>query len=109
MLWFEPGAGAFIPAMVVVTLTEFINAASYIAHMALLGDIAFPLLALFGYQLGADNSDSANFGLILVYIIVPAVTSIAAVMILWNFPIDSRRDGIIRRRLEQLASRAATR
>jgi len=120
-----------------------INAASYIAPMALLGDIsdygtlktgrnntgnyfaiqtllqkanmgigagiAFPILALFGYQLGAENSGSALFGLFLVYIILPAVTSVVAAAILWNFPINARRHGIILRRLEQLAARSAQR
>lgn len=143
VLLFEPGAAAFIPALGVVTLTAMINAASYIAPMALLGDIsdygtlktgrnntgnyfaiqtllqkanmgigagiAFPILALFGYQLGAENSGSALFGLFLVYIILPAVTSICAAAILWNFPINARRHGIILRRLEQLAARSAQR
>tara|TARA_R110001599_G_scaffold353465_1_gene593135 strand:- start:52391 stop:53809 length:1419 start_codon:yes stop_codon:yes gene_type:complete len=140
VLLFEPGATAFLPAMGVVTVTAFINSASYIAPMALLGDIAdygtlktgsnntgnyfaiqtllqkatmgvgaglaFPILALFGYELGGDNPDSANLGLILVYIVVPALTSVLAAMMLWNFPIDARRHGIIRRRLEQLAARS---
>lgn len=141
VLLFEPGAAAFVPAMLVVTATAFINSASYIAPMALLGDIAdygtlktgrnntgnyfaiqtllqkanmgigagvaFPILALFGYQMGADNAGDALLGLILVFIVIPAVTSVAAAVILWNFPIDARRHGIIRQRLEQLASRLA--
>ena len=139
VLLMEPGEQAFTPIMILVAVTAFINAASYIAPMALLGDIAdygtlksgsnntgnyfavqtllqkgtmgigagiaFPILALFGYELGAANSGDALFGLMLTYIIIPAVTSVAAAMILWNFPIDARRHGIIRRRLEQLASR----
>lgn len=139
VLLLEPGAAAFVPAMVIVTVTAFINAASYIAPMALLGDIAdygtlksgsnntgnyfaiqtllqkatmgvgagvaFPLLALFGYELGGQNEGAAQFGLMLTYIIIPAVTSVVAAMILWNFPIDARRHGIIRKRLEQLATR----
>jgi Na+/melibiose symporter-like transporter len=143
VLLFEPGASAFVPAMAVVTVTAFINSASYIAPMALLGDIAdygtlksgsnntgnyfaiqtllqkatmgvgagvaFPLLALFGYELGGENTGRAFFGLVLVYIILPAVTSVAAAVILWNFPINSRRHSIIRRRLEQLSARSATR
>ncbi|MEM1112951.1 MAG: MFS transporter [Pseudomonadota bacterium] len=139
VLLFEPGPEIFWPAMLLAMITAFINAASYIAPMALLGDIAdygtlksgsnntgnyfaiqtllqkatmgigagiaFPLLAVFGYELGGENSGTALFGLILAYIIIPAVTSVAAAMILWNFPIDARRHGIIRRRLEQLATR----
>lgn len=139
VLLIEPGPSAFLPAMVIVTATAFINAASYIAPMALLGDIsdygtlksgsnntgnyfaiqtllmkatmgigagiAFPLLAVFGYELGGQNTGTAFFGLVLAYIIIPAVTSVAAAMILWNFPIDARRHHIIRKRLEQLAKR----
>jgi len=139
VLLFEPGEGVFIPAMAIVTVTAFINAASYIAPMALLGDIAdygtlksgsnntgnyfaiqtllqkgtmgvgagiaFPTLAVFGYQMGQENSGVALFGLMLAYIVIPAVTSVAAAMVLWNFPIDSRRHDIIRRRLNQLAER----
>lgn len=141
VLLFEPGAAAFLPAMLVVAATAFINAASYIAPMALLGDIAdygtlktgrnntgnyfaiqtllqkatmgigagvaFPILALFGYEMGEDNARAAVFGLILVFIIIPAATSVAAAAVLWNFPIDARRHGIIRRRLEILALRSA--
>ena len=140
VLLFEPGATAFLPAMALVMVTAFINSASYIAPMALLGDIsdygtlktgcnntgnyfaiqsllqkgtmgvgagiAFPFLAIFGYQVGGENTGYALFGLFLVYLIIPAVTSIAAACILWNFPIDARRHGIIRRRLEQLSARA---
>jgi len=139
VLLFEPGADIFWPAMGLVAVTAFINAASYIAPMALLGDIsdygilksgsnntgnyfaiqnllqkatmgigaglAFPLLALFGYEIAGDNSGTALLGLFLVYIVVPAVTSVIAAMVLWNFPIDARRHGIIRRRLEQLSER----
>ncbi len=139
VLLFEPGAAIFWPAMVLVTITAFINAASYIAPMALLGDIAdygilksgsnntgnyfaiqtllqkatmgigaglsFPLLAVFGYEIAGDNSGAALVGLFLAYIVIPAVTSVIAAMVLWNFPIDSRRHGIIRRRLEQLSQR----
>ncbi|MCB1855205.1 MAG: MFS transporter [Halieaceae bacterium] len=140
VLLLEPGAAAFVPAMFLVALTAFINAASYIAPMALLGDIAdygalktgrnntgnyfaiqtllqkanmgigagiaFPMLALFGYQIGASNTGMAFAGLVVVYIVVPALTSVIAAMILWNFPIDSRRHDIIRKRLEQLSTRA---
>jgi|TARA_R100000005_G_scaffold5300_1_gene2608 Na+/melibiose symporter-like transporter len=135
----EPGIEAFLPLMLMVIVTAFINSASYIAPMALLGDIsdygtlksgsnntgnyfavqtllqkgtmgmgagfAFPLLALFGYELGADNQGMALWGLHTTYIIIPAVTSVIAAAILWNFPIDARRHAIIRKRLEQLALR----
>jgi Na+/melibiose symporter-like transporter len=139
VLLLEPGMGAFLPVMLLVVFTAFLNSASYIAPMALLGDIsdygtlksgsnntgnyfaiqtllqkgtmgigagiAFPLLAVFGYHLGADNQGMALWGLYTAYIIIPAITSVVAAAILWNFPIDARRHAIIRRRLEQLAIR----
>ncbi|MFT7287312.1 MAG: GPH family glycoside/pentoside/hexuronide:cation symporter [Halieaceae bacterium] len=139
VLLLEPGKAAFIPAMLIVTVTAAVNAASYMAPMAVLGDVAdygslktgsndtgnyfaiqtllqkanmgigagfaFPLLALFGYEIGGDNVGLAFVGLVIVYIVVPALTSVIAAVILWNFPIDARRHGIIRRRLEQLAER----
>jgi Na+/melibiose symporter-like transporter len=75
------------------------------ANMGIGAGLAFPLLAAFGYQLGGENTGRALFGLILAYIILPAVTSVAAAMVLWNFPLDARRHGIIRKRLEQLTQR----
>jgi Na+/melibiose symporter-like transporter len=77
------------------------------ANMGIGAGIAFPLLALFGYQLGGENSGSAVFGLVLAYIILPAVTSVIAAAILWNFPLDARRHGIIRKRLDALALRSS--
>ena len=76
------------------------------ANMGIGAGIAFPMLALFGYQIGASNTGMAFAGLVVVYIVVPALTSVIAAMILWNFPIDSRRHDIIRKRLEQLSTRA---
>lgn len=139
VLLLEPGLEAFLFVMVLVVFTAALNSASYIAPMALLGDIsdygtlksgsnntgnyfaiqtllqkatmgvgagiAFPVLALFGYELGGENQGLADWGLYTTYIIIPAVTSVAAAAILWNFPIDARRHAIIRKRLEQLAIR----
>ena len=36
------------------------------------------MLALFDYQLGGENTGSGMLGLIIVYIVIPAVTSVAA-------------------------------
>jgi glycoside/pentoside/hexuronide:cation symporter, GPH family len=66
---------------------------------------AFPLLSAFGYQIGAQNDQTATFGLLFCYLGVPLVTHTAAAALLWNFPLDARRHGIIRRRIEQLTAR----
>ncbi|MEQ8994368.1 MAG: MFS transporter, partial [Pseudomonadales bacterium] len=67
--------------------------------------VTFPLLSLFGYQIGAANDDFANFGLLLCYLGIPLVTHLLAAAMLWNFPIDRRRHGIIRRRIDMLVAR----
>jgi len=67
--------------------------------------VAFPLLALFGYQIGGSNDGPANLGLLLLYVGIPGVTALLAAAILWSFPIDERRHAIIRRRIEQRAVR----
>jgi Na+/melibiose symporter-like transporter len=69
--------------------------------------IAFPLLAWFGYQIGGSNAGTANIGLLILYIGVPGLTALLAASILWNFPLDERRHGIVRKRIEQLAARRA--
>ncbi|MEQ8485461.1 MAG: MFS transporter [Pseudomonadales bacterium] len=63
--------------------------------------IAFPLLGLFGYRIGADNDAFANLGLFTLYLIIPGVTAVLAAAVLWNFPLDERRHGIVRRRIER--------
>jgi Na+/melibiose symporter-like transporter len=67
--------------------------------------VAFPLLGWFGYEIGGVNDTRANIGLLLCYMGIPLVTHLTAAALLWNFPIDARRHGIIRRRIDQLAAR----
>jgi Na+/melibiose symporter-like transporter len=140
VLLVTPGASAFWPVLGLMCVSAFVNAASYIAPRALLGDIvdydllktrtnsagnyfafstlldkalfgigvaiAFPLLSVFGYRIGADNAGVANLGLFVCYLVIPTITHLTAATILWNFPIDSRRHAIIRKRLEQRVQRA---
>ena len=69
VLLLEPGSSAFIPALILTSISAFINAASYIAPMALLGDIAdYGIL-----KTGSNNTgnyfafrsilEKANFGI----------------------------------------------
>lgn len=69
--------------------------------------IAFPLLALFGYQVGGMNDAWAHFGLFLLYFIIPGVTAVVAAAVLWNFPLDERRHGIVRRKIERRSAAQA--
>ncbi len=75
-----------------------------------MGGVALILLgSVFGYDLseGAVNDDFATAGLVGMFILAPAVFQLAAVPLIWNFPINKRRQGIIRRRIEQRQERAA--
>ena len=69
--------------------------------------IAFPVLGWFGYEVGGTNDGTANLGLILLFVVVPSFTATLAAAVLWNFPLDERRHGIVRRRIEQRAERTA--
>jgi len=72
------------------------------------GGVAFLILALFGFDPKlAENTDIANLGLIVTCSIIPAVFYFLCAAFIWNFPIDARRQEIIRRRIEQRAERAA--
>jgi len=69
--------------------------------------MAFLLLSLFGYDAsaGAVNTGTAAFGMLFTVALVPAVLKVGGGLIIWNFPIDRRRHGIIERRLLQRAAR----
>jgi Na+/melibiose symporter-like transporter len=74
------------------------------------GGVVFALLGVvFGYQIadGASNTDFANLGMVLAFCVVPSALQILAVPLIWNFPIDERRHGTIRRRIESRAAREA--
>jgi GPH family glycoside/pentoside/hexuronide:cation symporter len=73
------------------------------------GGVALIVLgAVFGYELaeGAVNSDFANAGMLYMFILAPGIFQLASLPLIWNFPIDERRQLIIRRRLESLDARA---
>lgn len=63
---------------------------------------------VFGYDLaeGAVNSDFANAGMLYMFILAPGLFQLASVPLLWNFPINEKRQDIVRRRLESLDARA---
>jgi GPH family glycoside/pentoside/hexuronide:cation symporter len=68
--------------------------------------IGLPVIAAFGYQSGADITGLVKFGLIFTYLVLPTCFGLAAAAVIWGFPIDARRHGIIRRRIEQRAARS---
>ena len=68
---------------------------------------ALMLLGAFHYQAGKSNTGAALLGLMIGYLVVPAAFHILAGLLAWNFPLNERRQGIVRRRLESLGARAA--
>ncbi len=66
---------------------------------------------VFGYSLeeGHVNDAFANSGMKWLFIAGPAITQLCTLPLIWNFPIDERRQRIIRRRIEQRAARKAAR
>lgn len=73
------------------------------------GGVALIILgAVFGYELaeGAVNDDFANKGLLYMFVLTPGIFQLASVPLIWNFPINARRQSVIRRRLESLDARA---
>jgi Na+/melibiose symporter-like transporter len=64
--------------------------------------VAFWLLDGFGFnpKPGAVNAPSAMNGLLFTAIVLPTLFNITAALLIWRFPIDARRAGIIRRRIE---------
>jgi len=70
------------------------------------GGVAFLILSVFGFDPKlTENTELANLGLIGTFTIIPAVFYILCGLIIWYFPIDARRQEIIRRRIETRAKR----
>lgn len=73
------------------------------------GGLALIVLGtVFGYEMseGAVNDRFANLGMLYLFVLTPGIFQLASLPLIWNFPIDERRQGIIRRRLESLEARA---
>jgi len=67
--------------------------------------IGLPILAAFGYRSGVEITGWVKFGLLFTYLALPSCFGLGAAFVMWNFPIDARRHGIIRKRIEQRAAR----
>jgi len=73
------------------------------------GGLALIVLgAFFGYELaeGSVNTHFANMGMLYMFILAPGIFQLGALPLIWNFPIDERRQVIIRKRLGSLDARA---
>ncbi|HEX4196252.1 MAG TPA: MFS transporter [Caulobacteraceae bacterium] len=73
------------------------------------GALALLIVGLMGYQpkLGVHNAPHAILGLKIAYVIAPSVLYALSILFAWFFPIDRRRQQIIRSRLESREARAA--
>lgn len=73
------------------------------ATMAIGAGGAFVLLDAFHYKAGRTNTGTAELGMLVCYLVIPAVFHILAGALSWNFPLDEKRQAIVRRRLENHA------
>jgi Na+/melibiose symporter-like transporter len=64
--------------------------------------IAFPLLQAFGFDPapGAENGPEALLALAVIYAWVPIILKIAAIALMWNFPIGAKEQAELRRTIE---------
>jgi GPH family glycoside/pentoside/hexuronide:cation symporter len=75
-------------------------------NIALCGGFAFLAIGLFGYEPAAQsNGHWGVFGLLLTLLFIPAVLYVISGLLMWRFPIDRRRQDVIRRRLDARALR----
>jgi Na+/melibiose symporter-like transporter len=70
--------------------------------LALAVGIAFPLLALLGFDAGTDNDAEALFGLAALYGLLPVAIKAAATWLVWNFPIGEREQSDLQGKLADL-------
>jgi glycoside/pentoside/hexuronide:cation symporter, GPH family len=74
---------------------------------ALAVGVAFPLLGAFGFQAAGANTDQALLVLRLLYCGLPIPLLLVTIVLLWNFPLNPRRVGVMQRRIAARRSRAA--
>jgi Na+/melibiose symporter-like transporter len=117
-LGFVETGGAFAPRAVFGDVVDYDTlktgsdkAGSYYAieglmqkvALAIGGSIGFYLLSAFEYDVSGGNTAQQNMGLFLAFIVVPPILRAVAGLTIWGFPIDSRRQSIIKRRIESRA------
>lgn len=64
--------------------------------------IVFPLLAMFGFDPEPDavNSETALAALGAIYVWIPVALKLAAIALMWNFPLDAAVQGRLRQQIE---------
>jgi glycoside/pentoside/hexuronide:cation symporter, GPH family len=114
---FFGGAGAVVSPSILGDIVDYdtlktggYRAGNYFALYALAdkiavavgGGLAFELLGRFHYDAvhPASNGRAANAAMLVVFAAVPAALRLASVALLSRYPLDARRQAIIRRRLD---------
>ena len=69
------------------------------AALALAVGIAFPLLAFAGFDTTAEIQPRAASALALLYGLLPVAFKVAAIALVWNFPLNAARQDLLRRRI----------
>lgn len=78
------------------------------AMVAIGGPMALFLIGLYGYQPGsATNTPEAIEGMRIIATLLPAVMVIPGVILLWFFPINDKKQALIRQELEARAAARA--
>jgi len=118
-LGFVESGGAFAPKAIFGDVVDYDTlktgsnkAGSYYAFEGLMqkaaiaigGSLGFYLLSAFEFNINGGNSTQQNLGLFLAFGIAPPILRAIAGLTIWGFPIDSRRQGIIKRRIESRAA-----
>jgi GPH family glycoside/pentoside/hexuronide:cation symporter len=73
------------------------------------GWVALQLLAVFGFNAlnGAENTPEALMGLRLTFAVIPSLFFVAAVLVIWNYPITKERQERIRIAIDKRQARRA--
>jgi GPH family glycoside/pentoside/hexuronide:cation symporter len=69
--------------------------------LALSVGIALPVLDIFGFDANSAEQDSFT-ALIMIYAVVPIVIKIAAIFVVWNFPLTPKKLVVIQHRLSKI-------
>lgn len=78
------------------------------ATLAIGAGLALALVGLLGYDPKAISNESAMSGFFVAFVGMPAVLGVVSTLLIYKYPIDERRQKIVRKRLEQRAERAAS-
>ena len=65
--------------------------------------VVFPLLSVFGFDPApaAQNTQTALFALAAIYAWVPIALKLAAIALMWNFPLDEAEQKTLQSRIRQ--------